>query len=124
MIQAEFLVTPAVKKAAAIARKDALIAVISRPIVCLLVAEREELFLIEGLTHRGKVSFYCGNRSSRAPGQRAPRPEAAIDPSRPQAEHLTPQKERPASTGTPPHAPDENRTRDLRLERPTLFATR
>jgi hypothetical protein len=52
-----------VKKAAAIARKDALIAVISRPIVCLLVAEREELFLIEGLTHRGKVSFYCGNRS-------------------------------------------------------------
>src|SRR5215203_2640562 len=31
---------------------------------------------------------------------------------------------RPAQQGTAGNAPDENRTRDLRLERPTLFATR
>jgi hypothetical protein len=33
-------------------------------------------------------------------------------------------RKRPALAGTPPHAPDENRTRDLRLERPTLFGPR
>jgi hypothetical protein len=33
-------------------------------------------------------------------------------------------RKRPAMAGTPPHAPDENRTRDLRLERPTLFGPR
>ena len=33
-------------------------------------------------------------------------------------------RKRPARAGTLLHAPDENRTRDLRLERPTLFGPR
>jgi hypothetical protein len=49
------------------------------------------------------------------------REEASVTHQRPEAEDLAPHRPIPAPPGTPRNAPDQIRTGDLRLERPTLF---